>query len=467
MPYVFKNLMKFTTRYSDNFITKPMNTLDPRRLSFGAWLRNKTFFFLDQYKKPRIQRMITDQKNWAQVEDKENHLRKKLAELLTKASNDTLFYKDFCDSSALPLFPLMTKAALIQNSAALRSKSYPDARTVKVHTSGSYGMPATFYLSKGKKRRQWAEVLYYGAQCGYQVGAAHAYFRSNPPKSRLRFFIQNEYFFASKILDDRFAAQAMQQLSKRKIKVIIGFPSAIAYLATYCLQQQLNPSDFAIEGIISCSENLTNRHRAVIEKAFGVPVHNRYSTEELGILGYQYEKEGVFHLNTAHYIFEVVQMESDAPVAIGEVGRVLVTDLHSEAMPLIRYETGDLAVLAAVFDAEPTWATQLKAFSGRSVQVLQSVDGKQLYPLYFDTIMDAFPFFEQYQLIQESETCFTLVLVPNYAFEKERFVASSFLKPFKNWLGAEAIITIRFQSDIQKLPSGKRPYVINRLKATL
>ncbi|WP_139363441.1 phenylacetate--CoA ligase family protein [Flavobacterium sp. LM5] len=394
-------------------------------------------------------------------------MRKKLTELLTKASNDTLFYKDFNDKRSLVSFPIMTKATLIQNSSGLRSKSFPDATTVRVHTSGSYGMPATFYLSKRKKRRQWAEVLYYGAHCGYQVGTAHAYFRSNPPKSKLRFFIQNEYFFASKILDDCFAAQAVQQLSRKKIKILIGFPSAIAYLATYCLQQERSPSDFAIEGIISCSENLTNRHRAVIEKAFGVPVHNRYSTEELGVLGYQYEREGVFQLNTAHYIFEVLQMESDASVAVGEVGRVVVTDLHSEAMPLIRYETGDLAVLEAVFDFEPTWARQLKAFSGRSVQLLRSVEGKPLYPLYFDTLMDAFPFFEQYQLIQESETTFTIVLVPNFAFEKEKFVTSSFLQPFKNWLGAEALITIRFQSDIQKLPSGKRPYVINRLKTTL
>ncbi|MGL2995209.1 hypothetical protein [Flavobacterium sp. TSSA_36] len=441
-----------------------MNTLDSRRLSFGAWLRNKTFFFLDHFKKPSVQQMITALENWEQEQDKEVHLRQKLAVLLTMACKDTVFYRDFNEASALDLFPIMTKATLLQHSNALRSKLYPEAKTVQVHTSGSYGMPASFYLSKAKKRRQWAEVLYYGAQCGYQVGTAHAYFRSNPPKSRLRFFIQNEYFFASKILDDRFAAQAMHQLSKRKIKVIIGFPSAIAYLATYCLQQQRHASDFAVAGIISCSENLTNRHRAVLENAFGVPVHNRYSTEELGVLGYQYEKEGVFYLNTAHYIFEVVQMESDAPVAIGEVGRVLVTDLHSEAMPLLRYETGDLAVLAAVFEEAPTWATQLKAFSGRSVQLLQSVDGKQLYPLYFDTIMEAFPFFAQYQLLQESETCFTIVLVPNYAFEKEKFVASSFLKPFKEWLGAEAIITIRFQSDIEKLPSGKRPYVINRIK---
>lgn len=438
-----------------------MNT---KSFSFGAWLRNKIFYFLDQFKKPSVQQMMAELDNWEQIDDKVDTLRQKLAVLLKNASKDTLFYKDNSNASTLPSFPIMTKAKLIQNSTNLRSKFHPAAKTVAIHTSGSYGTPATFYLSKAKKRRQWAEVLHYGAQGGYQVGTAHAYFRSNPPKSKLRFFIQNEYFFASKVLDENFAAQAMQQLSQKKIKIIIGFPSAIAYLASYCLQQHRNPSDFAIEGIISCSENLTNRHREVIEKVFGVPVHNRYSTEELGVLGCQYEKEGVFHLNTAHYIFEVVQMESDAPVAIGEMGRILVTDLYAEAMPLIRYETGDLAVLEAVFDAEPTWATQLKAFSGRSVQLLNAVDGTLLYPLYFDTLMDAFPFFEQYQLLQETKTSFTIVLVPNPTFEKEKFKEASFLKPFKNWLGAEAIITIRFQSDIQKLPSGKRPYVINNLK---
>lgn len=443
-----------------------MNTVNPSQLSLGAWLRNRVFFFLDQFKKPNIQSMIIDRENWEQNQHKESYLKQKLSEFLTKASGDTRFYKDYLDTSSLALFPVMTKATLVQNTAALRSNSYPDASTAAVRTSGSYGTPATFYLSKKKKRRQWAEVLYYGAQCGYQVGTAHGYFRSNPPKSRLGFFIQNEYFFASKILDERFASQAMQQLSNKKVKIIIGFPSAIAYLATYCLKHQHSSFDFSIEGVISCSENLTNRHREVIEKAFGVPVHNRYSTEELGILGYQYEKEGIFHLNTAHYIFEILQIDSDEPAAKGAVGRVVVTDLHSDAMPLIRYETGDLAILETVFDSEPTWATQLKAFSGRIVQVLQSLEGKQLYPLYFDTIMDGFPYFAQYQLIQESETCFTIVLVPNFAYAKEKFDTSSFLKAFQNWLGSEAIISLLFQSDIEKLPSGKRPYVINRLKST-
>lgn len=410
--------------------------------------------------------MITDREKWEQDQGKESHLKQKLSEFLTKASRDTRFYKGYRNTSSLALFPIMTKGTLVENAPSLRSKSYPDSKTVAVHTSGSYGTPCTFYLSKKKKRRQLAEVLHYGEQSGYQVGMKHAYLRSNPAKSRLKFFIQNEYFFASKILDDRFAAKAMQQLLDKKIRIIIGFPSAIAYLATYCLKQQVDTSSLSIEGVISCSENLTKQHREVIEEVFGVPVHNRYSTEELGILGYQYKKEGVFYLNTAHYIFEILHIDKDEPVRKGELGRVVVTDLHSDAMPLIRYETGDLAILEAVFEEKPTWATELKSLSGRSVQVLLSTEGKQLYPLYFDTIMDGFPYFVQYQLIQESRSCFTIVLVPNYNFTAEKFETLSFLEAFKKWLGQEAIITVCMNSDIEKLPSGKRPYVINRLQST-
>jgi hypothetical protein len=70
-----------------------------------------------------------------------------------------------------------------------------------------------------------------------------------------------------KILNERFASQAMQQLSdKKKVKIIIDFLHNSITSATYCLKhQQQSSSDFSIEGIISCSENLTNRHREVIE----------------------------------------------------------------------------------------------------------------------------------------------------------------------------------------------------------
>lgn len=444
-----------------------MSTVSNNKFSLGVCLRNKAFYFLDQFKRPSIRTMIIDRKAWKQHQSKELHLQQKLSEFLKKAATDTEFYKEYVNASALNLFPVINKVTLIQIATRLRSKAYPDSKVVTVHTSGSYGTPCNFYLSKNKKRRQWAEVLFYGEKSGYQVGVKHAYFRSNPPKGKLKFFIQNEYFFASKVLDDSFAENARQQLLKKKIKTIIGFPSAIAYLATYCLKNQDKSSQFAIEGVISCSENLTNQHRDLIEKVFGVSVHNRYATEELGILGYQYKKEGVFYLNTAHYIFEILHLDKDEPVKIGELGRVVVTDLYSDAMPLIRYETGDLAILEAVFTEQSSWATQLKAFSGRSVQLLLSTAGKQLYPLYFDTIMDAFPYFAQYQLIQETKTCFTIVLVPGFNFKDEQFDKKIFLIPFKNWLGQEAEIEIRFQSDIEKLSSGKRPYVINRLKSII
>lgn len=409
---------------------------------------------------------MTDMKSWEENQDKELHLSQQLGEFLKKVSTTTSFYNDYQNTTSLNSFPVMNKAIVIQNLSDLRSKAYSDAEVVKVHTSGSYGTPCNYYLSKNKKRRQWAEVLFYGGKSGYKVGMKHAYFRSNPPKSRLKFLIQNEYFFASKILDTAFAENARQQLLHKRIKVIIGFPSAIAFLADYCLKNQDKSSQFAIEGVISCSENLTKQHRELIEKAFGVPVHNRYSTEELGVLGYQYKKEGFFYLNTAHYIFELLHLEKDEPVKKGEIGRVVVTDLHSDAMPLIRYETGDLAVLEASFENQPNWAIQLKAFSGRTIQLLFSAEGKQLYPLYFDTIMDGFPYFAQYQLIQESKTYFIIVLVPSFDFKKEKFKIKTFLTPFENWLGQDAEIEIRFQSDIEKLPSGKRPYIINRLKST-
>ena len=440
-----------------------MSTATNNRLSLGESLRNKAFYFLDKFKKNSVQGMMNDMLVWEINQNREYHLQQRLFEFIKEATVTTPYYRKFQNTTSLTSFPVMKKIEIIKNALYIRSVSYSDTETVAVHTSGSYGTPCSFYLSKTKKRRQWAEVLYYGAQSGYQVGVKHGYFRSNPPKSRLKFYLQNEYFFASKILDDTFAEKARQQLLSKKIKTIIGFPSAIAYLAAYSLKCEDKASSFSIEGIISCSENLTRQHRELIEKAFGVAVHNRYSTEELGVLGYQYEKDGVIHLNTAHYIFEILHLDRDEPVKKGELGRIVVTDLYSDAMPLIRYETGDLAVLEAVFTAQPTWATKLKFFSGRSVQVLLSTDDKQLYPLYFDTIMDNYPYFVQYQLIQESKQQFVINLVPNFDFKEEGFNKQSFSDSFKEWLGQEAEIKIQFQNDIEKLPSGKRPYVINRL----
>lgn len=74
----------------------------------------------------------------------------------------------------------------------------------------------------------------------------------------------------------------------------------------------------------------------------GVSVLQCYATAELGLISYESEAmEGM--IVDEGVIVEIVRPGTGEPVAVGEVGEVLVTLLTNTAYPLIRFATGDLS----------------------------------------------------------------------------------------------------------------------------
>lgn len=429
------------------------------------YLRNKIYFFIDRIKGKKINNLIKkiDIKLNYSNEVKIQLIEDDLKNLLFEVNKFVPYYKNnkFLDFKNLPI---ITKNIISQNVREYISSKYTKDEVVVVRTSGSYGTPLDYLLTKEKKQNQLAEVIYFGRKNNYDVGIRHGYFRSNPHKTKFKFWLQNETFFASKNLNQNFLKKGVLNLKKNKIKTLIGFPSAISYLAKYSLDQGYTYKDFKVNGVITSSENLTKYQRDVIREAFNCEVHSRYSTEELGVLANEYNEDSGFVINTANYIIEVLALDSDKSVNIGEIGRVVVTDLNSFAMPLIRYETGDLAKVKKFLCVDKGWVESLESLSGRTIQVLYSTKDEALYPLYLDTIMEKYTCFAQHQLIQYDRCNFLIKLVKNSNFCSSKFNLDTFKTQFFEWLGTDAKLKVEFVEDIEKLPSGKRPYIINNYK---
>jgi phenylacetate-CoA ligase len=116
-------------------------------------------------------------------------------------------------------------------------------------------------------------------------------------------------------------------------------PVVAAQLAHRAMERQLK---LPIKIILSKSERVTPRQRAICKQAFGAKINDRYSCEEVGWIAMQCHEHDHLHVLNASVLVEIVD-EVGRACAPGEVGRVLLTSLHSFAMPLIRYEVGDLA----------------------------------------------------------------------------------------------------------------------------
>lgn len=129
-----------------------------------------------------------------------------------------------------------------------------------------------------------------------------------------------------------------EQLIRVDPQSLMATNARLEHLA-FALRDGTRPSNLttaqALTGV------LTPEMRRQIETTLDIQVYQNYGLNEVGIVASQCE-ERRYHIHTEHCWAEIAD-EDGHPTAPGEVGRVLVTALGNAAMPLIRYETGDLA----------------------------------------------------------------------------------------------------------------------------
>lgn len=424
--------------------------------------RKLVYFALDTLKRGGVKEgteALEQSENDARFYD--THKSKSIDNFL-QSLKDVPFYKDVNPTKGFTQFPVLQKSYIQEHIDLFLSKAYNKDELVEVSTSGSYGFPATFYLTKNKKALQLAEVVHYGRKAGYDIGTKHMYIRSVVHKSKFKQLVQNEYYLGCKNLDTAFLDKARKLLKSKRIGVIIGFPTAIQMIAEHCKRQGDLPSEFSIKGVITSSENLSAQQRSIMKDAWGdIVICSRYSTEEFGVLACQYKEEGRFYVNSLNYHIELLKIGSDEPCAAGEVGRIIVTDLNSYANPLIRYDTGDLAVCDGSEKDKFGSIVSFQSLVGRGVQVITTPSGELKYPLFFDSIMEAFTEdLSQYQIIQETNVLYRVLLVPKSTLGQS--LKDEIKSAVLDWLGSGAQIVMEEVENIEVLPSGKRPYVINK-----
>lgn len=150
--------------------------------------------------------------------------------------------------------------------------------------------------------------------------------------------------------------------------------------------------------IRTMGETLIPEVRAAAQRVLGAGIADTYSSEEVGVIALQCPASGLYHTMAESLIVEVLG-EQDQPCGPGEVGRVVVTDLHNFATPLIRYEIGDYGEAT---DACPCGRglPALRRISGRSRNMVRLPDGRTFWPLVgFARYRDIAPV-RQYQLVQ-------------------------------------------------------------------
>jgi phenylacetate-CoA ligase len=424
----------------------------------SEYMRKHVYMFLDKIRGGHVRNHLADIANHvARSGFARKTAEERLEKLLRHSVESVPFYRDYGHISNLTEFPVIQKKTIKVHYHDFISTRFPLKSLIPVFTSGSYGTPFKFYLTRKKKARQIAEVLFFGRWAGYDLGMKHALVRISR-KNRIALVAHNQVVMNPLRLDTSWLAKQRRMLMNEKIEIIIGFPSVIGPLASHCEAAGYTPEDFNLKGIITTGDPLSRAVRVQTEAVFGCHVLSRYASEELGVMAHECLSQRKHHVNTASYFVEILSLDSDTPAGPGEPGRVVVTDLFSHAMPLIRYDTGDVAVSGENCLCGLDLPV-LESIEGRQIETIYATDGSRISPYAISCGMQNLEDVVQYQFIQLAETAYLLkmVVLPGFYREGEIF------ERMKAILGRDAEIQMAYVQTIPPLPSGKRPYIRNEM----
>jgi phenylacetate-CoA ligase len=177
---------------------------------------------------------------------------------------------------------------------------------------------------------------------------------------------------------------------------LLIYPSTLDALVAHMRERGLSlPS---LKHVRTIGETLGARIREEAKAQLGVHVSDAYSSQEAGYIAIECPVSGLYHVMAETTIVEVLR-DDGSPCALGEVGRVAVTDLHNFATPLIRYDIGDYAELGgacACGRGLPTLARIL----GRERNLILMPDGSRYWPHTGGRHMRDIAPVAQFQLIQ-------------------------------------------------------------------
>ena len=150
-------------------------------------------------------------------------------------------------------------------------------------------------------------------------------------------------------------------------------------------QLESNFEPIKIEQLLTVSDRVDPQLRELISDVFGARIIDRYSSEEFGYIALQCPVHDHLHVCAPSLIVEIVDDEGNA-CEVGVPGRVLVTSLHNLAMPLIRYEIGDIAEFGEPCDTGLNWPV-LNQVNGRIRDSVTLPDGSFHLVTFFESKM--------------------------------------------------------------------------------
>jgi phenylacetate-CoA ligase len=183
--------------------------------------------------------------------------------------------------------------------------------------------------------------------------------------------------------------------------VVLCTPTYALHLAEVALAEGIDLAGSPVRSLIVAGEpgGSIPATRARIEAAWNARVFDHSGLTEVGPVAIECpENPGGLHILEGDYLAEVIDPQTAAPVARGQAGELVLTNLGRTGSPLIRYRTGDLVVA----DPEPcpcgrTFVRLDGGIRGRTDDMIH-LRGNNLHPSALEAVIRRFPEVAEYRV---------------------------------------------------------------------
>lgn len=296
------------------------------------------------------------------------------------------------DRAALERLPFLTRGELLERADDIRARPVDPAwgKVVSATTSGSTGNPVTadriglqalHYDSVTVLNHLWhrrdlslklAVVRNQAALRNLAAVRRHADWR-HPAATLFRTGP------AAALPAGRTIEEEYEMLLSEKPDYFLCQPGRVLGLANRAIA--LGGSPHRVREFITFGETVTPGLRELARRGFGAEIKDIYSARDTGYLALQCRLHERYHVLSGYVLIEVIGAEG-RPAAPGQAGKVLVTILHSLAMPVIRYDIGDVAVAGGQDCDCGLTLPVLESVLGRNRNLARLPDGRLRYVMF-------------------------------------------------------------------------------------
>lgn len=272
--------------------------------------------------------------------------------------------KDIRDIS---LLPMMDKEDLRTCCDELIADDFDRDKLHYITTSGSTGNPVGFYQDNNITMREWAYTLHIWSRIGYKPENSRLVLRGKKihPNSKdpdlfydpLRRELSCNIFNMCEETMEKYCTA----IEKYKPDYIHGYMSAVVMLAKYIATREIK-LNHQFKGILATSETILTEQKEYIESVFKTRVFSFYGHSERLVIAGDCEYSSCYHIEPLYGFCEIAD-KYGRPVNSGEI---IATGFLNDAMPLIRYSTGDMA----------SWDQIIECKCGRKHLRLSGVTGR-------------------------------------------------------------------------------------------